>query len=103
MKLGLPNNSNVLLADGCEAAFAMAKAGLGVTAFPMMPYMNDSKLEYIRIDGLAPVLLGLYSKKLIKSEPAFEFVTEAKNSIKITDTLLTKQKPYDKLYTVSLC
>lgn len=24
MKLGLPNNSNVLLADGCEAAFAMS-------------------------------------------------------------------------------
>ena len=41
----------------------------------MMPYMNDSELEYIRIDGLAPVLLGLYSKKLIKGEPAFEFVT----------------------------
>lgn len=82
MKLGLPNNSNVLLADGCEAAFAMAKAGLGVTAFPMMPCMNDSELEYIRIDGLAPVLLGLYSKKLIKGEPAFEFVTEAKKFYK---------------------
>lgn len=60
----------------------MAKAGLGVTAFPMMPYMNDSELEYIRIDGLAPVLLGLYSKKLIKGEPAFEFVTESKKFYK---------------------
>lgn len=94
MKLGLPNNSNVLLADGCEAAFAMAKAGLGVTAFPMMPCMNDSELEYIRIDGLAPVLLGLYSKKLIKGEPAFEFVTEAKKFYK------NCRCPIDKTKTV---
>lgn len=82
MKLGMPNNSNVLLADGCEAAFAMAKAGLGITAFPMMPYMYDDKLEYIPIGGLPPVTLGIYSKKLLKGEPAFEFVLNAKKFYK---------------------
>ena len=94
MKLGMPNNSNVLLADGCEVAFAMAKAGLGVTAFPMMPCMNDSELEYIRIEGLAPVLFGIYSKKLIKGEPAYEFVTEAKKFYK------NYRYPIDKTKTV---
>lgn len=82
MKLGMPNNSNVLLADGCEAAFAMAKAGLGITAFPMIPYMYDDKLEYIPIGGLPPVTLGIYSKKLLKGEPAFEFVLNAKKFYK---------------------
>lgn len=82
MKLGMPNNSNVLLADGCEAAFAMAKAGLGITAFPMMPYMYDDELSYIPIGGLPPVSLGIYSKKLIKGETAFEFVLNAKKFYK---------------------
>ena len=94
MKLGMPNNSNVLLADGCEVAFAMTKAGLGVTAFPMMPCMSDSELEYIRIEGLAPVLFGIYSKKLIKGEPAYEFVTEAKKFYK------NYRYPIDKTKTV---
>lgn len=82
MKLGMPNNSNVLLADGCEAAFAMAKAGLGITVFPTMPYMYDDEMEYIPIGGLPPVTLGIYSKKLIKGETAFEFVLNAKKFYK---------------------
>lgn len=92
MKLGMPNNSNVLLADGCEAAFAMTKAGLGITAFPMMPYMYDYKLEYIPIGGLPPVTLGIYSKKLLKSEPAFEFVLNAKKFYKNYPDTIDKTK-----------
>ncbi len=92
MKLGMPNNSNVLLADGCEAAFAMAKAGLGITAFPMMPYMYDDELEYLPIGGLPPVTLGIYSKKLIKGEPAFEFVLNAKKFYKNYPNPIDKTK-----------
>ena len=55
------------------------------------PFMFSSN---IRIDGLAPVLLGLYSKKLIKGEPAFEFVTEAKKFYK------NCRCPIDKTKTV---
>lgn len=92
MKLGMPNSSNVLLADGCEPAFAMAKAGLGITAFPMMPYMYDDKLEYIPIGGLPPVTLGIYSKKLLKGEPAFEFVLNAKKFYKNYPNPIDKTK-----------
>ena len=86
----MPNSNNVLLADGCEAAFAMAKSGLGITAFPITPYMQDDDVAYIKIEGVAPISMGIYSKKLIKGEPAHEFVLEAKKFYK------NYQNPIDK-------
>lgn len=94
IKLGMPNSSNVLLADGCEAAFAMAKAGLGITAFPITPYMHDEDVSYIEIEGLPTISMGIYSKKLIKGEPAHEFVLEAKKFYK------NYQNPIDKIKSV---
>lgn len=101
MKLGMPNSNNVLLADGCEAAFAMAKAGLGVTAFPITPYMQDDDVAYIKIEGVAPISMGIYSKNLLKANRLMSLYLKQRNFIKIIRILLTKHKAYDKLYTVS--
>ena len=82
LKLGLPNNSNVLLADGIEPALAMTKAGLGITAYPYMPFAQCEGLKFIKIESLPDVSLGIYSKKLIKGELAHEFVLAAKKYYK---------------------
>lgn len=78
MQLGMPNNSDVIVADSCETAFAIVKAGLGVTAYPFLPNMNEDGLSYIDIEGIEPVSYGLYSKRLVKGELAGEFVNTAK-------------------------
>lgn len=78
MQLGMPNSSDVIVADNCETAFAIVKAGLGVTVYPIMSSMKEEGLSYIDIEGVSPVSYGIYSKKLVKGEIAYEFVNTAK-------------------------
>lgn len=85
MQLGMPNSSDVIVADNCETAFAIVKAGLGVTVYPVLPYMNEKGLSYIDIEGVSPVSYGLYSKKFVKGELACEFVNTAKKVFQSID------------------